>query len=341
MKNLLIIPLLSLALLLGSCSTGKITYERHDNWVIRQNDVPRYFADFDVLYLYPGAFTTNTTPVVPWSEQSMFAETREFSLYQTTKNFGNRARVFCPFIPMLQHEDFLRLVNSKPVSYKESPLWPSIKHTIEAFDYYFKHFHSNGRPYILFGQGQGALVLYEVLREMKQISPEDGFVAAYLSGLPPKMREDILLDFEGRDIRPAESDFDISVIITWYPVLNFAPVPECALKNAYQMNPVNWKTDSTPAPSDANIRAIFYNCLASGIKKLHQVNNPCSAVIDPNIGCLRFTPDFTNPELWSVLHFDDNQFHADKHSLFLGNIAENAFTRAKEYKFKYNWRKTD
>ena len=341
MKNLLIILLLSLAFILASCTSGKIVYERNDNWVIRQNDVPRYFADFDVLYLYPGAFTTNTSPFVPWSENIMFSETREFARYQTTKIFGNKARIFCPFVPMLQHEDYLQLVKSKPISYDETALKPAITNAIEAYNYYFKHFHSPNRPYILFGQGQGALVLYHVLKNMKRISQEDGFVAAYFSGLPPMMREDILQDFEGRDIRPAEGEFDVGVIITWNPVLDFSPIPECALKDAYQMNPINWKTDTTPGPSDANITAQFYNCLASGLKKLHTVNHPCSAVIDPNIGCLRFTPEFTNPELWGVLHFDDNQFHADRHSLFLGNIVENAFTRAKEYRFKFNWRKTD
>ena len=142
MRNLLIIPLLSLAFVLASCTSGKIVYERSDNWVIRQNEVPRYFADLDVLYLYPGAFTTNTTPFVPWSENYMFNEAREFSRYQTVKTFGNRARVFSPFVPMLQHEDYLLLVNSKPISYEETPLQPAITNAIKAFEVYFKKYHS-------------------------------------------------------------------------------------------------------------------------------------------------------------------------------------------------------
>ena len=341
MNKKLIIPLLVLVTLLTSCHSGKTPYERIDNWVIRQNDVPRYFADFDVLYLYPGAFTTNESAFVPWSEHSMSKETYEFSVSQTVQVFGNKARVFCPFTPLLQHEDYLELLNAKVSSYENTPFQTAIDCTIKAFEIYFKQYHSPQRPYILFGQGQGALVLYEVLKKMENIHTNDGFIAAYFSGLPPKTREEILLDFKDRDIRPAEGEFDLGVIIAWNPILDFSPIPECALKDAYVMNPVNWKTDATPGPSQNNISANFYNCLAPVKIRLKAVSNPCSAIIDPMIGCLRFTPAPSLDELKTQLYFSDDQFHADRHSLFLGNIVENARTRTREYRFKYNWRKLE
>ncbi len=341
MNKTLIIPLLVVVMFLASCISKKAPYERADNWAIRQNDIPRYFADFDVLYLYPGAFTTNTAPFVAWSENSMSNEAHEFSYSQTVLVFGNRARVFSPFIPTLQHEDYLELLNSKLPTYKDTPLQASIDKAIEAFEVYFKQYRVPQRPYILFGQGQGALILYEVLKKMKKIQPDDGFIAAYFSGLPPMTREKILEDFDGRDIFPAEGEFDLGVIIAWNPILDFSPIPDCALKNAYQMNPINWKTDTTPAPAEDNISASFYNCLFPVRNRQKVVENPCSAVIDPAIGCLRFTPSFPLVELRGQLYFNDDQFHADRHSLFLGNIVENARTRTREYRFKYNWRKIE
>lgn len=42
-----------LAGILVGCKTPPSPYVSVENWVIRQNAVPSYFADYDVLFLYP------------------------------------------------------------------------------------------------------------------------------------------------------------------------------------------------------------------------------------------------------------------------------------------------
>lgn len=111
-----------------------------------------------------------------------------------------------------------------------------------AFDHYLKHIN-RGRPFVLAGFSQGGQIVVELLKEM----PEDvaeRMVAAYVLGW--KITKEELGKYPA--IRPAQRADDTGVTICYNSVRN--PEDASALVsagNAVAINPVNWRTDATPA----------------------------------------------------------------------------------------------
>ena len=112
----------------------------------------------------------------------------------------------------------------------------------KAFDHYLKHINNN-RPFILAGFSQGALAVKELLRRMDDDTYRR-MVAAYVIGYHVT---DADLAACGR-IKPAMGDTDTGVTICY----NSVKTPQCAIPsisdgNVVTINPVNWRTDATPA----------------------------------------------------------------------------------------------
>ncbi|MBO4596653.1 MAG: DUF3089 domain-containing protein [Bacteroidaceae bacterium] len=109
----------------------------------------------------------------------------------------------------------------------------------KAFDYYLRH-ENKGRPLILAGFSQGAMIALELMREMDD-SVCNRMIAAYIIGasIPQKMLD------ECKQIRPARRADDVGVTICYNSVRN----DSCAMfpRSAVCINPVNWQTDATPA----------------------------------------------------------------------------------------------
>ena len=108
-----------------------------------------------------------------------------------------------------------------------------------AFAHYLKH-QNQGRPFVLAGFSQGALIALELMREMDD-STYARMVAAYIIGTNIS-RE--MLDSVPR-IRPAQRADDTGVTICYNSVRDAS----CTLwpRSAVAINPVNWQTDDTEA----------------------------------------------------------------------------------------------
>jgi len=111
-----------------------------------------------------------------------------------------------------------------------------------AFDHYLKHFN-NGRPFVLAGFSQGGQIVVELLKEMPD-SIARRMVAAYVLGW--KISREELGKYPV--IRPAQRADDTGVTVCYNSVRR--PEDASALVsggNAVAINPVNWRTDATPA----------------------------------------------------------------------------------------------
>lgn len=111
-----------------------------------------------------------------------------------------------------------------------------------AFRHYLKHMNG-GRPFILAGFSQGAMLVLHLLQEMDSAT-YDRMIAAYVIGANVPQR---LVDACDR-IVPAQGADDTGVTICYNSVRD----PGCVLHllgddNAVAINPVNWRTDATPA----------------------------------------------------------------------------------------------
>lgn len=108
-----------------------------------------------------------------------------------------------------------------------------------AFAHYLSH-ENKGRPFILAGFSQGAMIALELLREMNDTT-FGRMAAAYIIGASIPQR---MLD-ECPRIKPAQRADDIGVTICYNSVRDAS----CAIwpRSAVAINPVNWRTDGTPA----------------------------------------------------------------------------------------------
>ena len=108
-----------------------------------------------------------------------------------------------------------------------------------SFAYYLKQMNQ-GRPFILCGFSQGALIALELMREMDDETYRR-MVAAYIIG--SSISQEMLND--NPRIRPAQQADDTGVTICYNSVHDAS----CALwpRSAVAINPVNWRTDDTEA----------------------------------------------------------------------------------------------
>jgi len=114
----------------------------------------------------------------------------------------------------------------------------------EVFDFFDNYIRNenNGRHFILAGFSQGAMLVQELLKHMDK----DAFRrmdAAYALGY--KITEE---DLQNSQIIPAKGENDEHVVISFNTVLSEEGIwPLVAENTVACINPVNWKTDSTPA----------------------------------------------------------------------------------------------
>lgn len=118
-----------------------------------------------------------------------------------------------------------------------------------AFDHFITT-DNHGRPFILAGFSQGGKSVVELLKVMDE-DVRSRMVAAYVMGY--KVTPDDVAAHTY--IRGAQSDSDTGVVICYNSVSHTRYVkPVVAAPNVMCINPVNWRTDATPAILDDTIK---------------------------------------------------------------------------------------
>lgn len=115
-----------------------------------------------------------------------------------------------------------------------------------AFAYYLEHYN-NGRPFILAGFSQGAMAVVDLLKTMDDTTYRR-LVAAYVIGYKVVGDPRTMACGHPTHIVPAQDSTDIGVTICYNSVRdNSCAVPLLSDGNLMAINPVNWRTDATPA----------------------------------------------------------------------------------------------
>ncbi len=195
-----------------------------------------------------------------------------------------------------------------------------------AFSYYLEN-ENNGRPIVLAGFSQGADMCYRLLEEYfgdEELSSR--LVAVYAIGWP--YTQDMVDKFP--QIKPARSADDIGTVISF----------ECESEDAngslicpedmkaLSINPLNWKTDTTPADKSLNIGACFTDY--SG-QVLVEEKNLCGCYIDKDRGTLKVT-DILPEDYPPALDFlSEGDYHIYDYQFFYRNLAQNVKNRIDIY----------
>ena len=111
-----------------------------------------------------------------------------------------------------------------------------------AFDHYMSE-ENNGRPFILAGFSQGGKSVVELLKVLTP-GQRQQLVAAYVLGYKVTPGDVALAPW----IKPAQGESDTGVTICYNSVEDVKYVkPVVSEPNVMCINPVNWRTDATPA----------------------------------------------------------------------------------------------
>jgi len=124
-----------------------------------------------------------------------------------------------------------------------------------AFHHYMTHYNQ-GRPFMLLGHSQGSAVLLELLKH--GIEPEHfrQMVAAYLIGW--QITQEELDEFPDR-LKPAQRNDDTGVIILYNSLTTIEAKSPRIGQSVVCINPLNWKTDSTPASREEHLGIVRFN----------------------------------------------------------------------------------
>ena len=118
----------------------------------------------------------------------------------------------------------------------------SMQDVKDAFDV-FQASRDHSRPFVLAGFSQGGLAVVELLKYMSD-EDYDHLAAAYILGYKVTPADTAAT----RHIRPAQGAGDTGVTICYNSVQDVKYIkPFVAAPNVMSINPVNWRTDATPA----------------------------------------------------------------------------------------------
>ncbi len=198
-----------------------------------------------------------------------------------------------------------------------------------AFLYYFEH-ENAGRPYLLAGFSQGADM---VLRLMKDLFDDEtyteNFIAAYPIGW--SYTEDDVRQYP--QLKPAQNETDTGVIISFNSEAESVTESLIVGENerTYAINPLNWKTDSTPADKSLNLGAAFTDYSGAITREVPYLTG---AYVDPKRGTLKVT-DVTPEEYPPGLDiFGEGVYHLYDYQFFFRNLQENVGKRVQAYEKK-------
>lgn len=324
-RKLFPLLLFAAAVLFSGCATES-PYRKFDNWALRQNAVPRHFAYYDLFFVFPNVVPSEDSGYLNWTKHGVAELIHEYTTFQTAHCFSNKVRVFAPFVHQISPSVYRKFLATPYEKLEETPLWYAVRDAADALHYYLKNYHRPGRPFILYGQGEGARILYEALKLCDDITPETGFVAAYFAGLVLPA-EQIARDFRKRGIRLASGEFDTGVILAWNTQDQIPVAP-----GSFVVNPLNWSTAPGIVPASANVYSVFSDPDADPHSRMKEFKIPayCGAEITAS-GSLAsvFKPGTKHPVSGLA-----------EYGLFTGNIVVNAEKRVRQYIYKSQWKDT-
>ena len=304
------------------------------------SDSPNYSEDFawvskpekidksvDVFYVYPTIYVDKTPENMDISREDLRNNARGLLIAQAGV-YSPYANLFAPFYRQQSAATQSMEPNNGGRDAFADPLFRTGYTDVErAFDYYVKYLNPD-RPFIIAGHSQGSMVLIELMRR-RMIDPElqKRLVAAYLIGYSVTKA-----DLEKYpQMKLAQGETDTGVVITYNTQGPDAEGSPVLLTGAVAINPLNWKTDGTPAKREKNIRAIFFNDATGDI--LEKIHHFCGAYIDTGTGALIAT-DMQTPEKVDLVHmgrWPNQVYHRFDYAFFYDNLASNVEKRIKAY----------
>ena len=320
MKKILIMlfaMLLMLAAFAGSAAYGEaVDYSRPESWAYyaigedRSADVFLICPTVDIKDEYNMSMTDEKTRA-----SFLGALNMERGIYE------DAARLYAPFYRQAAMKAY-----GLEAEEREKYLVLAYGDVSDAFAWYLAH-ENEGRPIILAGFSQGADMCLRLMEEY--FADEDLYaqlVAVYAIGWP------CTADVTERSpwIIPATGAEDIGVVISFD-----CEAPEVAetfinpaSQRAFAINPLNWKTDGTPAEKTENLGACFTDYSGEIQREVAQL---CGCYIDEARGAVKVTDIDAADYPAIVPGLPEGAYHVYDYQFFFRNLQQNVTLRVERY----------
>lgn len=318
--------ILTLCLLLAAAVTGlavwgvkreQSPYADPASWAYCETDTEGKAAD--VFFINPTVYLGDEEHLV-WSEYDEATGAAFVGAINMEKGiYDADARFFAPFY----HQAALSAYDL-PAAEAEPVFASAYGEVKDAFLYYLEHYN-NGRPIILAGFSQGADMSIRLLKDVfADPAVNELLVSCYAIGW--RITEEELAEYP--HIRFAEGERDTGAVIAFNSeaedIRDSLMIP--AGVHTLAINPLNWKTDGTPADKSLNLGACFTDYEGRITAEIPQLTG---AFLDRERGALKVTD--VSPTDYPGVLFEDGVYHLYDYQFFYRNLQQNVQLRLESY----------
>lgn len=243
MKKIKLIVLAACLLsLLAQCQSPKTSqealpaapnYDEASQWYISDRQ-----SQADVFYIISTETGDYTLAGVPYHHADTYNDSLRAPLYSEMLGVdtlvSGRLNYYAPYYRQCSLQSF----GSDSLMAARYPI--ALDDVRRAFKHYLSHYNQ-GRPFILAGYSQGAMIMLQLLQEMDEAAFQR-LIAAYAIGVSISKEQ-----LASPHIIPATGADDTGVTICYNSVRDARnAVSRIGENNVVAINPVNWRTDATP-----------------------------------------------------------------------------------------------
>lgn len=288
-------------------------YARAESWAALPAPERRALPA-DVFYVYPTIFGGNGPEKMDTSDEALRARA-DVQIRINGGVFAGTANLFAPYY----RQASIELVDMDAAA-GAALAADGFGDVRRAFRFYLRHLNG-GRPFILAGFSQGSMALLDLMKtEFSDPRLRERLVAAYLIGWSFTREDAEKFPW----LKPARGETDLGVIVSYNTQLARAGHSFVLREGAFGINPVNWKTDGTPAPASAHKGAVIFD-IATG-KILKAVPHFSSARLEEESGALVVEADPAEYDA-SQSVFPAGVMHMYDYMFFYENLKENVRRR--------------
>ncbi|MGO3728137.1 MAG: DUF3089 domain-containing protein [Enterococcus viikkiensis] len=299
-------------------------YSKANNWLAEPTEIT---SQADVFMLYTTAYAQknkNTSPIAKIDNDSMRAGAQVFLASQGSA-FETSGNIFAPYYRQLDANWLLSKSKEEQNQYVDGVPKADV---MAAFDYYIKH-KNNNRPFILVGHSQGARLIKSIMYDYFKKNPgvSNRMIAAYVLGQSVTQQE----MNDNPQVKFATGPDDTGVVVSYNTVApDFTGELPTWDQGALAINPINWRTDATPATAAENLGSYIRNDSGDYTK----VMNFADATVDPArclvISSIADKAKYEMPESTRKLYPAGSYLNNDI-SFYYYNLQQNAENREAQY----------
>ena len=305
-------------MMLSGCSqnpSDAVDYADAENWAYLETTAAE--TDADVFFICPSVYGGSDSACNMSLSDTETKESFVGAINMEKGIYDQNSRFFAPYYRQIGLN-----VYEMEQEEREPYLEIAYQDIRAAFDYYYETYNE-GRPIILAGFSQGADLCIRLMKDrFDEEDLQNQLVACYAIGW--RVTEEEVEQYS--QLKMAQGETDTGVIVSFNSeaetITDSLMIPSGT--KTYAINPLNWKTDSTPADKSLNKGACFTDYSGAIVTEIPQLTG---AYIDDMRGALK-VPDVSPADYPAGLSlFADGVYHLYDYQFFYRNLQENVSAR--------------